>query len=225
MDRDIIRAFLWQEVTFLGFRPSGDKGRKKWLREYNRSLLDFWELGDYPDTPRVDGGALTGEIDAGFNLNLFFDYSVYEPEKFAVRFLRASNRASEFMWTHEVDGNYFDFPSRSVLNRLDERRKRNSALRKEAEKHDVAAVIDGLLCHPRTHQHIEYPITPHKIRIGGGIGNAFLFLFHLRYQLCLIKEKRLAERGRLIELFWDAIKNKSDHYRNELSVFELFKKV
>ena len=43
--------------------------------------------------------------------------------------------------------------------------------------------------------------------MGGGITNPFLYLFHLRIQLCPISDRRKAEKARLIDLFEVAIKN------------------
>jgi hypothetical protein len=46
----------------------------------------------------------------------------------------------------------------------------------------------------------------HEIRVSGGIENAFVFLFHLRYQFCLVSdEARGFERNRLVNLFTTAI--------------------
>jgi len=74
---------------------------------------------------------------------------------------------------------------------------------------DVKAVIDGLILHPKAHQHIASPINNHDIRIGGGLDNPFLFLFHLRYQLCPIPDKRQKEKKRLLALFSDSLKSNS----------------
>ncbi|MBS3905901.1 MAG: hypothetical protein KGZ49_02585 [Syntrophaceae bacterium] len=96
------------------------------------------------------------------------------------------------------------FPEQSILNK---HKKRKDALQKINDR-DMEVVIDGLICHPHAHQHIESPIEKHEIRIGGGISNPFLFLFHLRYQLCPIKEKREHEKGRLMNLFKQSIVEK-----------------
>jgi len=96
-----------------------------------------------------------------------------------------------------VDYNYYEFPIQRFLKHHNQWKK---AINKYSIE-DLEAVIDGLICHPRLHQHIESPIDEHIIRIGGKIDNPFLFLFHLRYQFCPSIEKRLAERARLLVLF------------------------
>ncbi len=81
-----------------------------------------------------------------------------------------------------------------------------------------------MIFHPRTHTHVEEyglmlsapPPLPllalREIRIGGGIENAFVFLFHLRYQFCLVSEEtRGTERARLVNLFTTAIRGNEAH--------------
>ena len=88
-------------------------------------------------------------------------------------------------------------------------------------RHDVKAVLNGMIFHPRCHTHLkDIEVTPghldqnssglklHEIRIGGGIENPYVFLFHLRYQFCLVDQIRKTERQRLIDLFVNAIRGK-----------------
>jgi hypothetical protein len=116
------------------------------------------------------------------------------------------------MWDHEVDGTFFTFPVEEIL---DLHNQRNPVLSKFSSE-DIEVVLDGLIFHPAAHQHIKSPIDEHAIRIGGGIGNAFLFLFHLRYQLCPNKDKRKEEKKRLIGLFADAVRKNSKLEINQL---------
>ena len=106
---------------------------------------------------------------------------------------------------HDVDGQYFTYPNQSLLSAHGQRRQ---ALEKMSEG-DLEKVIDALIIHPTPHQHIESPIDDHAIRIGGGLLNPFLYLFHLRVQFCPNLGMRLAEKQRLILLFSDAIKHNS----------------
>lgn len=63
-----------------------------------------------------------------------------------------------------------------------------------------------MIFHGRAHQHIKSPFPENKIRIGGGIDNPYLYLFHLRYQLCPDKKRRDEEKERLIPLFESAVR-------------------
>lgn len=63
MDKDIIRAYLWQEIIRLAFSPSSTKEQKTWLALYAKSLKNFWEVGTYPGNPREYKGRLSIMID------------------------------------------------------------------------------------------------------------------------------------------------------------------
>ena len=206
MDNDIIRAYIWDEVIRLGFSPSA-KDISKWLRVYGGSLQDFWEESEIPFSMKNENSQLKVEICCKRQVCMDLEFRMTNSTIHATRFLHIPPKKSgELMWVHDVDlTNYFSFPERSLLNKYD---KRNRALRRINDYH-VEAVVDGLICHPHTHQHIDSPIGEHEIRIGGGINNPFLFLFHLRYQLCPIPEKRRLERGRLISLFKESIVSNS----------------
>ena len=203
MHSDIIRSYLWQEIINLGFNPVG-RDQKKWVHMYVRSLYNFWEIGAYPNILRVQSNDLIGEIDSGTNLS--FDFVVSAKNKFLIQFLFSPSDRTGLMWQHDVDSNYFNFPIQPFLGRI----KRKIVIRNHTKEVHIEHIVDGLLCHPRTHQHIQHPINDHNIRFGGGIDNAFIFLFHLRYQLCPIPEKQRAERQRLITLFLTAINNRSN---------------
>ena len=203
MDDDIIQAYLWQKVVRLGFSPSKDRDIKSWLYQYNMSLPDFWETEEYPKI----GGAKRGfQIKVNFHqINISFDCSITNLKNFAVSFSHLANEPG-LMWAHHVDHKYFAFPSQSVLNKMGKEPQAISKISKSAPH--LERVLDGLIFHPRTHQHIESPINDHVIRIGGGIYNPFVFLLHLRYQLCLDMNRRQKEKEYLVDLFESAIKNK-----------------
>lgn len=202
MDKDIIQAYLWQDVIRLGFSPSGNKDKKKWVHMYVRSLKDFWEVDEYPPNPQSNR-AITGKLTSSMKINILIDYSITDISNFTVRFLHISN-TRELMWTHDVDSRYFSFPEQAFLTNHN---NKNRAIENMTSEH-IEEVIDALLLHPKAHQHIESPINNHEIRIGGGILNPFVFFFHLRYQLCPDKTKKDKERKRLVNLFEYAIKNK-----------------
>jgi hypothetical protein len=208
MDNDIIQTYLWHDVIKLGFSPSGKKKMKEWLLMYGRSLYKFWELDVYPPNPKSNG-VIKAELSSSQQIEMIINYSITDRSKFSVQFLHIDNKR-ELMWTHDVDGKYFAFPEQSLSLKYKKKTKKIIS-----NKH-VEKVVDGLIIHPRVHQHIECPINHHEIRIGGGIYNPFVFLFHLRYQLCPIKQKREEEKKRIIELFTNAIKNDSTITANDL---------
>jgi len=208
MDKDIIRAYLWQEIIRLGFCPSSTKEQKIWINLYARSLKDFWEVETYPSIPKQNKDNLSILIDNLLVPNGCFECTIESQKKFSVRYVYADNRTGSYscMLLHDMDGQYFVFPRQTFLTCCGKAK----AATKQFFDDDIEAVVDGLLLHPAVHMHIESsPIDYHSIRIGSGIDNPFQYLFHLRYQLCLFDEKREAEKARLIALFSDAIRNKS----------------
>ncbi len=211
MDNDIIQAYIWQEVIRLGFSPSGSKNIKSWLHQYGKSLPDFWGVENYPKIPKKEKGAVKAQIDCSVNINMELNYSIENIEKFSAEFLHI-NDTRDLMWTHDVDGKYFKFPNQNFLTK----HKQINNAKQECSEIDIERVIDSLLLHPRAHQHILSPVDKHEIRIGGGIDNPFVFLFHLRFQLCPEPIAREEEKVRLINLFFNAIKNKKDINNNEL---------
>jgi len=201
MDNKIIRAYLLQEVIRLGFSPSSTKDKKKWLLQYGNSLKLFWDTENYPPAPSMNGNVLSATINSSEAVKTLYEYAIESADKFAVRLIHSPN--TNLMWTHDMDGGYFCFPNQLFLSMQE---LRTAAIEKMTED-DLKSIVDTLLIHPTPHQHIESPIDNHDIRIGGGITNPFLYLFHLRIQLCPIPDRRDAERGRLIDLFDYAIRN------------------
>ncbi len=207
LNNDIIQAYLWYDVIRLGFSPSGNKDIKSWLQIYVRSLKDFWEIDGYPLPPKGKGN-LTVELSiTTFDITL--SISITNIAKFVVKFSSLKD-SSNTQWTHDVDSFYFVFPDRSLLSKYG---KRPEAITKMSAYH-VKKVLNGLIFHPMAHQHVK--TNSHCIRIGGGINNPFLYLFHLRYQLCPDKSRREKEIQRLIPLFESAIKSDAPVTANEL---------
>lgn len=216
MDKKMIRAYLWQDIIRLGFCPDGTKNQKLWLLEYGRNLRDFWEIDLYPDAPRKNNGKIMANIDC-FRLDLCLEYTIDASANFNVHFLYFSpSTTKELIWVHDVDGNYFTFPTQM---RFGNNKQEKEALRVFTDE-DIGAVVDGLLLHPAAHQHIKSPIDDHEIRIGGGIDNPFQYLFQLRYQLCPYEAKRRAEKNRLVPLFAEAIRAYS-RTRSKIPVSQL----
>ena len=71
----------------------------------------------------------------------------------------------------------------------------------ELTQEDVTEVLRGMIEHPRTHLHIHQDAFPHDVRIGTGFCAPFLFLFQLRFQLCIDPTRRQDELSRLTRIF------------------------
>lgn len=215
MSGNNVLTFIWKEIIRLGFSPKKDNEIKKWMNLYFGSLDGFWGLNEYPFNRKketIDFNELNLSIQLkGFNKNLMrspVSIDFYDIDKELI------------IWSHDVDNKYFfisdyineikdkDFMGKSDAN-LDK-------FRKSITKEKIKAVLDGLIFHPRVHQHMHFLFDNHEIRIGGGIENPFLFLFHLRYQLCPSLEQKEAEEERLIELFKNYFEKNKKITKSEL---------
>jgi len=204
MDSNIVCAYLWEDIIRLGFSPSSTNDKKRWLLQYGQSLKEFWETESYPTPPKVHKNALSSTIDSSTHIGLSFEYAITTIDKFGITLMHSPPvNDKELIWMHDMDRQYFNFPNQHFLTNHNQRQQ---AIRQMSDN-DLGRVIDSLIIHPTPHQHIESPINHHEIRIGGGLLNPFLYLFHLRFQLCPDRARRELERTRLIELFKGAIKN------------------
>ncbi len=213
MDKHIVQAYIWQDIVRLGFSPSGTKNWKKWLRLYAWSLKEFWEVDCYPKAPSQSGNRLCADIDCSEAIGMTFEYAVEHDDKFTVRLMYSPPREQGgLLWVHDMDGRYFSFPNQEFLTF---HKRRNQALQIMNPEH-IGEVVDSLIIHPTPHQHIESPLENHDIRIGGGLMNPFLYLFHLRVQFCPDIRRRMAEKERLVALFDQAIRDNSEIAPSEL---------
>ncbi|OGV61340.1 MAG: hypothetical protein A2498_01095 [Lentisphaerae bacterium RIFOXYC12_FULL_60_16] len=200
------QAVVWDAIERLAFRPS-TADRQRWLWCYVRSLRTLWGVEPTDVVTRGNTG-----FDAWF-LGIACNYAIEVPDRYSVTIMNAAATAPA-CWCVHVDPDYLsrsalfescgDYPSQDMDAHLER---------------DVATVLDGMLFHPRNHAHgdafgivsqldRDTSLTPSEIRLGGGIDNGFVFLTHLRYQLCLLSaDGRQTERTRLVRLFTAAIRN------------------
>jgi hypothetical protein len=195
------RAIVWDTVERMAFRPQKPK---RWIGVFKRTLHTLWKVEPFP----WENGKFALPIP-----DLECRYHAETVEKYNSQLVRHSVNAT--VWRIEVDPEYL---SRAALH--DASGKYPHQARQSRLRRDVELVLDGMLFHPRNHTHLSelgigVPERPDlrpadrsrklEVRIGGGIENSFIFLFHLRYQFCLISEVRKEERRRLVELFTNAI--------------------
>jgi hypothetical protein len=210
------RAIVWDTIERIAFRPASDKDRRAWLEIYAKTLAKVWQMDQgNVQIRRRDGGEL-----AGFSvpfLNLDCDCGIEGRSKYSVTVSRVEDSAQAVCWHLHVDPDFASsrgfcsssatYPLQNVAENLED---------------DVAAVLDGMIFHPRNHAHgkklgIGWSAGPEdtmlstdEVRLGGGIENAFVFLAHLRYQFCLLSEDaRSEERRRLERLFLVSIRDKA----------------
>ena len=221
MNKTKRRAIVWDTIERIAFRPRSNNDRSTWLGVYAKTLHKLWGM----DSMWNHFGSYD-IFDIPF-LNLKCVYTIENAEKYSVS-LQDSSTSRSYSQNH-VDSAYISKASLHSASAKYPRRQRVHL------KSDIKAVLDGMLFHPRCHAHIEDigvrhvqldqdrgGLSSHEVRIGGGIENPYVFLFHLRYQFCLVANQvRQTERQRLIDLFDDAIrKNETTVPANVLHDFQ-----
>jgi hypothetical protein len=200
------RAIVWDTIERIAFRPGTDRARDAWLGVYTKTLHAPWGMDSMWGRLGPDD-----EFIVPF-LNLKCHYIIESSSKYESWFVHASS--DRLYWKTHVDPG---FHSKASLQTSVENypRQQMGELRR-----DVEAVLNGMLFHPRCHTHLEYlgvqnvpldqnigGLSSYEARIGGGIENPYVFLFHLRYQLCLVSDEvRKTERLYLIDLFESSIR-------------------
>lgn len=201
------RAIIWDTIERIAFRPNSNNDRSTWLAVYARTLHKLWGT----DSIRNHFGS--NDI---FNipfLNLKCDYTIDNAKKYSVSLQDSSTCRS--YWQNDIDPDYLSKASLHFSSDQYPSQQRAHLQR------DIEVVLDGMLFHPRCHTHLEDigvrhvqldqgrdGLSSHEVRVSGGIENPYVFLFHLRYQFCLVADLvRRIERQRLINLFDAAIRD------------------
>jgi hypothetical protein len=198
------RAIVWDTIERIAFRPNPPAS---WLGVYARTLHKLW--GKPAIYNRFGPDA---EFIVTF-LNLKCRHSIETVSKYEISFVHNFSGCTH--WKTHLDP---EFHSKASLQTPVDSYPRQQM---DELHRDVDAVLKGMIFHPRCHTHLEDlgirhvqldqgkgGLKSHEIRIGGGIENPYVFLFHLRYQFCLVhKDVRRDERQRLIDLFERSIRN------------------
>ena len=200
------RAIVWDTIERLAFRPDPPAN---WLSVYAKTLHRLW--GEEATWNRF---APDDEFIITF-LDLKCRHSIETVSKYEITFVHNSSDCT--YWKTHVDPKFLSKASLQTSVDPYPRQQMDRLLHR-----DVDDVLNGMIFHPRCHTHLEDlgirhvqldqqkgGLKSHEIRIGGGIENPYVFLFHLRYQFCLVNtDARREERLRLIDLFEGAIRGK-----------------
>ena len=198
------RAIVWDMIERLAFRPNPPAS---WLGVYAKTLHRFWG-----EQPMRDHFALDDNFSVTF-LNLKCSHFIESVAKYSVSLIQDSSTVRCY-WQNHIDPEYLSKGSLYSASGRYPRQQRAQLQR------DIEAVLYGMIFHPRCHAHLEDlgvrhvqldhdrgGLSSHEVRIGGGIENPYVFLFHLRYQFCLVSNQvRQSERQRLIDLFERSIR-------------------
>lgn len=214
------RAIVWDTIERIAFRPSSDSDRGAWLGVFAKTLYVLWGM-----EPMWVRFGQDDEFIVTFP-NLKCRYIIESASKYEISFVHDSSDCLH--WQTHVDPGFLSKSSlQTTLGRYPGQQICELP-------RDVESVLNGMLFHPRCHAHLEDlgvrnvqldqdsgGLSSHEVRIGGGIENPYVFLFHVRYQFCLVSNQvRQAERQRLIDLFVRSIRDNQNVNARDLFNFQ-----
>jgi len=211
MDDGLKYTYLWHEIIRMAFTPTRDYGKwiLKWFKYYLYGICEFLELGDNYSY-NVEKETLCSKIFIPF-LKLHLDIKLKIEEKWDNIYLIFCEKKegvdqTNHLWAHDIGQDYFCVSSLPLLSEIEKICSYRGKVMMNYADRDLERILEAAIFHPKAHQHIHTPVDNHDIRIGGGFCNPFQYLFHLRYQLCIIQDKRKSEENRLFRLFNSALR-------------------
>ena len=198
------RAIVWDTIERLAFRPNPPES---WLGVYAKTLHKLWGMESVWARFGIDD-----EFVVTF-MNLKCSHFIESVSKYEISLVHDFSDCLH--WQIHVDPGFHSKASLQTTVGKYPHQQMGKLSR------DIDAVLNGMLFHPRCHTHLEDlgvrhvqldqdsgGLSSHEVRIGGGIENPYVFLFHLRYQFCLVSDPvRHTEKTRLVDLFENAIRN------------------
>lgn len=109
MDKEIVKAFLWERIIKLAFSPLTTNERHTWLQCYLTTIPNFWGIQEYP----IRKGQKI--IVNNKHLELTYECLIENNKKGTIEILVQSSSEFNLMWTHAMDGECFHFPNERLL--------------------------------------------------------------------------------------------------------------
>ena len=178
------RIHMWQAIVRRAFMPTSDRERVKWLGAFTRTTPAY--LNDNCICDSAPSSRFPFEGRFGHQSLLTCSYRIEAERAHFDIFLPD--------WTaqHGIDASVFA-PPRGTDETTD-----------AVTEEDLGQVLRGMIEHPQSHMHLFDDPLRHEVRIGTGLSEPHLFLYQLRFQLCLDEERRERELARLRGIFTPA---------------------
>lgn len=178
------RTHIWHAIIRNAFAPSDAGTRATWLTCFYQTIPIYVDSPVFSKFPNKYGESFLGEIGCS-SLDFLCKYKI-QPERADFTMLRGDS--SE--WQYGIESSVF------VPNGRDVPVDRTSLCQDDVDK-----VLCAMITHPRAHLHVYNDEPRREVRIGTGLSESFLFLFQLRFQLCIDPTRRQAELSRLTRIF------------------------
>ena len=172
---------MWQAIVRRAFTPGSDRDYADWICAFMKSVRAYIN-----DNPVCDNGwtacyPFIGRF--GHQSLLTCRYQI-EPKRSQFDIYQP-----EWIAQYGTDSTVFACPPQTD-ERVD-----------KVKPEEVECVLRGMIEHPRAHLHLFKDTKRHEVRIGSGLADPCLFLFQLRFQLCLDQARRDRELTRLRDIF------------------------
>ena len=181
------RSHIWHAIIRNAFTPSDVGTRATWLNCFYRTIP---KCVDNPilEHSGTHGVLLCGKVGCR-SLDFTCEYQI-GPDRAQFDFFLSSLPSPSRHSQYGIESKVFACGARE-----------SETCREPPCQDEVDEVLCGLISHPRSHLHLFREDPMREVRIGTGLHAPFLFLFQLRFQLCIDTARRQQEIDRLKRIF------------------------
>jgi hypothetical protein len=187
MNAERRRTHIWHAIIRSAFAPSDARTQATWLNCFAKAIDRYVDNPVFKH-PSPRGEAFYGTVGCS-SLDFTCEYCI-QPDRAQFDFFVSSLPSPSWHSQYGIDRSVFACGASEL-----------EMYRDPPCQDEVDEVLRGLICHPRSHLHVYSDSARHEIRLGTGLHTPFLFLFQLRFQLCIDTARRQKELDRLKEVF------------------------
>jgi len=181
------RSHIWHAIISNAFAPNEVGTQATWLNCFAKAIHGYVD-NPVLTHPQQRGDAFYGKIGCG-SLDFCCEYKIW-PDRSQFDFFLSSLPSPSWHSQFGIENKVFACGCREL-----------EKYREPPGQDEVDAVLHGLIWHPRSHLHLHSDPARHEVRMATGLHAPFLFLFQLRFQLCIDACRRQKEMNRLKQLF------------------------
>jgi len=181
------RTHIWHAIIRNAFAPSNAVAQATWLNCFARAIPGYVD-NPILENPRNLHEAFYGKVGCG-SLDFTCEYRI-QSDRAQFDFFVSSLSSPSWHSQYGIDWNVFACGASEL-----------EVDRDPPCQDEVDEVLRGLISHPRSHLHVFSDRARHEIRLGTGLHAPFLFLFQVRFQLCIDDARRQQEMDRLKQVF------------------------
>lgn len=181
------RSHIWHAIIRNAFSPSDAGTQAKWLNCFSQTI---YKCVDNPVLvpPNQHGELFSGKVGC-CSLDFTCEYQIGR-DRSQFDFFLSSLPFPSWHSQYGIETTMFACGAHEM-----------EKCREPPRQDEVDEVLRGLISHPRSHLHLSRECPMREVRIGTGLHAPFLFLFQIRFQLCIDTARRQQEMDRLSRMF------------------------